>query len=429
MKDKRVGSSWSKIENAIKFAISAWPIVFAAVVAQGFKAFATYKVERGIKLMELEQLVGCNSFGNAMKQPFLLRRLDILTIALFSVWCLSPIGSQALQRCYGEGRNVQSDEIDLYYVDYTGRNDVWGPQNGYDVPVSDAVGRLNETKMAELVQVIATYHIGNLAPTPYNKNVTMDQYSRPILTFVDDNSTDVSGYGVPIALPLPKIDYYDPTALRNEEKLLGPPSETLSFPMVASYFNFTCGPWSQVSWETLNESYYVNDTWRWSPSKTFVFNMMPADVYPDYPNKDEIYVASRNDAPAIGNSTNRVPDSTDPEPEWQFSLIGCKWNQVFFDTEVRCDRDPSTLLANCARSAPEVLTTANSTNGINGTGLFDFTSEFAYVGNPNTIFYPSTASKQTSTTTLTIFKWIRSILTCGSGTKSPGWRETGCTLL
>jgi transposase-like protein len=33
--DASKGSSWHKMEQVIKIAISAWPIVFAAVVAQG----------------------------------------------------------------------------------------------------------------------------------------------------------------------------------------------------------------------------------------------------------------------------------------------------------------------------------------------------------------------------------------------------------
>jgi hypothetical protein len=39
------------VEQAIKIAVTAWPIVFAAIVAQSLKALATYRVERGIRLM------------------------------------------------------------------------------------------------------------------------------------------------------------------------------------------------------------------------------------------------------------------------------------------------------------------------------------------------------------------------------------------
>lgn len=49
-----VGSSrGSMTQQAIKIAVTAWPIIFAAILAQSLKAYATYKVERkeGIQLM------------------------------------------------------------------------------------------------------------------------------------------------------------------------------------------------------------------------------------------------------------------------------------------------------------------------------------------------------------------------------------------
>lgn len=39
-----------------------------------------------------------------------------------------------------------------------------------------------------------------------------------------------------------------------------------------------------------------------------------------------------------------------------------------------------------------MLTTANSTNGIKGTGFFDFTDEFVAVTNPNSEYFPATVS-------------------------------------
>jgi len=38
------------VTHATKAAITAWPIVFAAILAQTLKAIATYQVERGIRL-------------------------------------------------------------------------------------------------------------------------------------------------------------------------------------------------------------------------------------------------------------------------------------------------------------------------------------------------------------------------------------------
>lgn len=38
------------VEQAIKIAVTSWPIFLAVVVAQSLKALATYRVERGIRL-------------------------------------------------------------------------------------------------------------------------------------------------------------------------------------------------------------------------------------------------------------------------------------------------------------------------------------------------------------------------------------------
>lgn len=37
--------------QALQIAISVWPIIFAGIVAQSLRAYATYKVERGVQLM------------------------------------------------------------------------------------------------------------------------------------------------------------------------------------------------------------------------------------------------------------------------------------------------------------------------------------------------------------------------------------------
>jgi hypothetical protein len=48
-----VSARGSMTQQAIKIAVTAWPIIFAAILAQSLKAYATYKVERkeGIQLM------------------------------------------------------------------------------------------------------------------------------------------------------------------------------------------------------------------------------------------------------------------------------------------------------------------------------------------------------------------------------------------
>jgi hypothetical protein len=48
--------------QALTVAISVWPIIFAAIVAQSLRAYATYKVERGVRLMviSIHRMVSAN---------------------------------------------------------------------------------------------------------------------------------------------------------------------------------------------------------------------------------------------------------------------------------------------------------------------------------------------------------------------------------
>ena len=39
------------VSEALKVSVSLWPIAFAAIVAQSLRAFASFKAERGLKLI------------------------------------------------------------------------------------------------------------------------------------------------------------------------------------------------------------------------------------------------------------------------------------------------------------------------------------------------------------------------------------------
>jgi len=43
MNDKSVDGSWGHMVDAIRWAVTIWPIVFAAVTAQAFKTWAAYR--------------------------------------------------------------------------------------------------------------------------------------------------------------------------------------------------------------------------------------------------------------------------------------------------------------------------------------------------------------------------------------------------
>ncbi|MCJ1393765.1 hypothetical protein MMC18_006641 [Xylographa bjoerkii] len=147
-----VGSSiGSNVHVAIPFAVTAWPIIFAAIAAQSLKILATYKVERGLRLMTLEQLISSHSVAGAIKQPFLLRRLDWISIALLILWSLSPLASQAMQHMATTGFSAITNTTQIFYVSTTGSNYVFN-------------AGLGTSLLSSLTEVDGLYSAGFVAP-------------------------------------------------------------------------------------------------------------------------------------------------------------------------------------------------------------------------------------------------------------------------
>src|SRR4051812_3596022 len=103
--------------------------------------------------MELEQLVGSNSFGSAMKQPFVLRRLDLLTLILFLIWCLSPLGSQGLQRAFGKDKSKIDDKQNLWYLNTNGFNPMFSPN-----------ANTTEVDRGARIQIVSAYYLSAFLP-------------------------------------------------------------------------------------------------------------------------------------------------------------------------------------------------------------------------------------------------------------------------
>jgi hypothetical protein len=106
------------IKYATKAAITAWPIVFAAILAQTLKAFATFQVERGIRLMVRIKITHCGywltnslDIGAIDKQPLGCKRyqaairpsetqLDYTRTACFVVIITTGLASHAIHHIY-----------------------------------------------------------------------------------------------------------------------------------------------------------------------------------------------------------------------------------------------------------------------------------------------------------------------------------------
>ncbi|KAH8668384.1 hypothetical protein BX600DRAFT_434925 [Xylariales sp. PMI_506] len=318
MGGKSTTSKWQSMEEAIKVAISAWPIVYAAVIAQCLKTWATYRVERGIKLMELEQLVGSNSFGSAIKQPIVLRRIGLLSFIIFVLWCFSPLGSQALQHVYSSEYAIVMDTTTAHFVNMSGGNRVFSDAN----EINFGLFQPNQSSWDRLIQNMSIiYQVPFVTQGPYNaaNGFNEDLWNHPVVIrpSLDDY---VSNIGVPV--------FFDKSIFPNDGLTAGTVTGTLgnvkweqfSFIMSTSMINFTC----PATWSTMNGTQLEAYTWFTSSSGTLKATVIRDDN--DVPN--QFLLASLNDPQIWTGSAGNTTGVTS----------NCTMDHVMLDTNVTCLR-------------------------------------------------------------------------------------------
>jgi hypothetical protein len=182
----------------------------------------------------LEQLVNSNSVASSIKQPFLLRRFNWITVALLILWGLSPLATQAMQRISDTNPTNNYTTVGLRYVD-TGANNA--NYLSADSAVFDTVeAEFNRLYPASFLPTYGGYG--------------SDSYGNALIPLLDDNAfTDPSGwqnadpgedplyassYGVPIAL----ISDYSNTSLYDDFTS----DSTYSVTIPAAYLDFSCSP-------------------------------------------------------------------------------------------------------------------------------------------------------------------------------------------
>ncbi|KAK1829561.1 hypothetical protein QBC39DRAFT_413233 [Podospora conica] len=399
MNKKSTSSSWGKMIDAIKIAITVWPIVFAAVTAQGFKTWAAYKVERGVKLMELEQLVGSNSFGAVMKQPFLLRRLDFLTVGIFVIWALSPIGSQALIRSYELKRDEVTATAPVAYVPIMGHNMLLTPN------ARNAIE--DETTRSELWQRASIYFIGSfmgMGTAAGTSTIPQDIYNHPlpVLEYMGphmDIPNPLGRFGVPVAMPMPKVNSYtssDPEADKKVQQAARAqdPYEHLTFNMKSSVFKLFCDPWRQEKRSTLDEVPIF--TWSESASLGLVFNPANGTAKDSTTPMTRLTYAGLLDDPKTLDRTDGF--DLEVNGDWNYGVIDCRWEQVFYNTTAFCSADVKTETnAYDCRMYDSTIIPLDKVKPEWYTPLGDFATQLVLGATPYPVIFPTTPIEQAAT--------------------------------
>ncbi|MCJ1395073.1 hypothetical protein MMC18_007954, partial [Xylographa bjoerkii] len=332
--------SWKgfAMTEAIKGAVTAWPIIFAAILAQSLKTFASYKVERGLRLMTLEQLISSHSVGAAIKQPFFLRNVNGLAIALLCLWSLSPLASQALQRMSYLDFVSNNATISVPYLDTTGSNSIFS--SSVLAIVDDAAA---ETQGLYASSLMAPAEIQNSPLDTWNNTKIplleplMEGFSTMSNGWYAVNVNEASQFssllGVPIEIPVDtraKIPY--------EAKY-----SDLEMVMQSAYLTISdCTPQIIQTQQEINHTILQSTTMSVSPSGTLIMSLK---LLGD--NTTVMGVGQLARLPGIltfssdtgGHlTTGKTADGNDIT-ESLYSYTACKMTQAFVDSQVSCSGD------------------------------------------------------------------------------------------
>ncbi|KAH6976032.1 hypothetical protein BKA56DRAFT_74502 [Ilyonectria sp. MPI-CAGE-AT-0026] len=145
-----------------------FPIIFASIMGRLMYQIARWKLERGVSLGTLEQLMGSRTLGSTVLTQFELRAFNALSLTLLVAWIFSPLGGQSLLRLL-ELRSHPVDSSITYY-------DVEFPTNLAEENTNNSVGD-------------STYVTALLTPDLIRKD-TMDVWGNVKIPFLES-------YGVP----------------------------------------------------------------------------------------------------------------------------------------------------------------------------------------------------------------------------------------
>ena len=112
---------------------SLFPVLFAALVARAAKSVAQWRLEKGVAVGYLDQLVGSTSMISTFSTQYKLRAFNILALALVTLWTLSPVGGQASLRLLETGNKTTTTQISLNYLNMSANM-----LAGFDVPGNKA---------------------------------------------------------------------------------------------------------------------------------------------------------------------------------------------------------------------------------------------------------------------------------------------------
>ncbi|KIW12110.1 hypothetical protein PV08_09384 [Exophiala spinifera] len=175
------------IRQATSTISTLFTILFAAVLGSTLKRFATWRLERGIRLGLLEQIMQSRTVFSALTAQLSLRNINAMSLVLLVCWTCSPLGSQASLRLFSTGIELSTSSGLVSYPD-TITNQVFDGVSGVD----------------SLMTALKPTYISSMLASNATKSGTMDLWGNVKIPWLDetlpqdqDGWTDLSNTDIP----------------------------------------------------------------------------------------------------------------------------------------------------------------------------------------------------------------------------------------
>ncbi|PVF95158.1 hypothetical protein CPB86DRAFT_788342 [Serendipita vermifera] len=180
---------------------TVFPLMFSAILGWCLRTYGRYKSERGVKLGELERLIGSQTVFSFLRFALIFKQLDQLCIMLGILWTLSPLGGQSILRMLSVRQvDLESTET-ISYLDPYSASEYHAEKN---IPLTGTM--------------VTGLYVASIYASPDIKNRTTDVWGAVKIPSIesinfnhqDDDGVavgDVSSYTSLIGIPIGSTTY------------------------------------------------------------------------------------------------------------------------------------------------------------------------------------------------------------------------------
>ncbi|KIW90598.1 uncharacterized protein Z519_08381 [Cladophialophora bantiana CBS 173.52] len=320
------------IKQTTSTASTLFTILFAAVLGSTLKRFATWRLENGVRLGLLEQIMQSRTFFAAVTTQLSFPAFNLTALILLSSWVFSPLGSQASLRLVSTGRDYTADSGTVSYVD-TITNQVFDSVSGVD---------------SLLTSLKPSYVSSVLGPTTM-KNGTMDLWGNVRIPWLLDNlDKNADGWSI-----LSKANMTEGSF----SALVGVPMASLanrnsSFVIETTYMNLDCDKPRDQDEISINFNVTSGNGTFLGPNTTVSSDA----IYPFWQVAMNQFVSDDYYFYGYPEQLVNVIGANIPQATFLFQTRGpwvakCQINQIYLESNVSCQSVPDSELPVCSVTA------------------------------------------------------------------------------